>query len=80
MQEIDFKKFAKFSKPGPRYTSYPTAIEFSEAYTYDSYINDLQNDTSPLSLYIHLPFVEVLATFVVAMSFIPAKKKIKLYI
>ena len=56
MQEIDFKKFAKFSKPGPRYTSYPTAIEFSEAYTYDSYINDLQNDTSPLSLYIHLPF------------------------
>ena len=56
MQEIDFKKFAKFSKPGPRYTSYPTAIEFSEAYTYDSYIDDLQNDTSPLSLYIHLPF------------------------
>ncbi|MDA3966687.1 MULTISPECIES: oxygen-independent coproporphyrinogen III oxidase [Helicobacter] len=56
MQEIDFKKFIKYSKAGPRYTSYPTAIEFSEDYKYESYIKDLQNDTSPLSLYIHLPF------------------------
>lgn len=55
-QEIDFKKFAKFSKPGPRYTSYPTAVEFSEDYTYDSYVQDLQTDKSPLSLYVHLPF------------------------
>ena len=27
---IDFKKFEKYSRPGPRYTSYPTAPEFSE--------------------------------------------------
>lgn len=27
---IDFAKFVKYSKPGPRYTSYPTAPEFSE--------------------------------------------------
>lgn len=33
---IDFKKFATYSKPGPRYTSYPTAIEFNESYTLDS--------------------------------------------
>ena len=30
---IDFKKFEKYSKPGPRYTSYPTAPEFSEQFT-----------------------------------------------
>lgn len=53
---IDFKKFATYSKPGPRYTSYPTAIEFSENYTLDFYLQDLRSDTNPLSLYVHLPF------------------------
>ncbi|TLD85030.1 oxygen-independent coproporphyrinogen III oxidase [Helicobacter sp. MIT 11-5569] len=53
---IDFKKFSTYSKPGPRYTSYPTAIEFSENYTLESYLKDLKEDSSPLSLYVHLPF------------------------
>ncbi|MBX7489954.1 oxygen-independent coproporphyrinogen III oxidase [Helicobacter turcicus] len=53
---VDFKKFATYSKPGPRYTSYPTAIEFNENYTLDSYLQDLKSDTNPLSLYVHLPF------------------------
>ncbi|MCI5968666.1 oxygen-independent coproporphyrinogen III oxidase [Helicobacter sp.] len=53
---IDFKKFATYSKPGPRYTSYPTAIEFNENYTLDSYLQDLKADSNPLSLYVHLPF------------------------
>ena len=55
---LDFAKFTKYSKPGPRYTSYPTALEFGEEYKYDEYINKLKNkDTSrPISLYFHLPF------------------------
>jgi oxygen-independent coproporphyrinogen-3 oxidase len=55
---LDFAKFTKYSKPGPRYTSYPTALEFSDSYAYDVYINKLQNQdaTRPLSLYFHLPF------------------------
>ncbi len=55
---LDFEKYIKYSKPGPRYTSYPTAIEFSDAYSYDAYINKLQNQDAsrPLSLYFHLPF------------------------
>ncbi len=55
---LDFNTFEKYSKPGPRYTSYPTALEFSEAFTYDDYINELQNQepSRPLSLYFHLPF------------------------
>ena len=55
---LDFEKYIKYSKPGPRYTSYPTAIEFSDSYTYDTYINKLENQDSsrPLSLYFHLPF------------------------
>ncbi|MEA1982317.1 MAG: oxygen-independent coproporphyrinogen III oxidase [Campylobacterota bacterium] len=56
--ELDFSKFLKYSKPGPRYTSYPTALEFSEAYTYDEYIQKLeaQDSSRPISLYFHLPF------------------------
>ncbi|SFV75680.1 Coproporphyrinogen III oxidase, oxygen-independent [hydrothermal vent metagenome] len=55
---LDFKKFVKYSKPGPRYTSYPTALEFSDNYKYDEYIQKLetQDKKRPLSLYIHLPF------------------------
>ncbi|MDA3946696.1 MAG: oxygen-independent coproporphyrinogen III oxidase [Helicobacteraceae bacterium] len=55
---LDFAKFIKYSKPGPRYTSYPTALEFKAAFTYDAYINklDAQDSTRPLSLYFHLPF------------------------
>ncbi|MDD6055461.1 MAG: oxygen-independent coproporphyrinogen III oxidase [Helicobacteraceae bacterium] len=56
MQQIDFKQFAIYSKPGPRYTSYPTAMEFSESYTYEEYLQDLKKDSNPLSLYLHLPF------------------------
>ncbi|SMC09028.1 oxygen-independent coproporphyrinogen III oxidase [Nitratiruptor tergarcus] len=55
---IDFEKFVKYSRPGPRYTSYPTAVEFSEDFTYEEYIQSLENQDSqkPLSLYFHLPF------------------------
>ncbi|WP_418178916.1 oxygen-independent coproporphyrinogen III oxidase [Aliarcobacter lanthieri] len=55
---IDFAKFVKYSKPGPRYTSYPTAPEFSESFTQEDlkefYKN--QSDGRALSLYIHMPF------------------------
>ncbi|QDF28928.1 oxygen-independent coproporphyrinogen III oxidase [Halarcobacter anaerophilus] len=55
---IDFKKFEKYSRPGPRYTSYPTAPEFTEEFTQEDlkkyYKN--QSDDRTLSLYIHLPF------------------------
>jgi len=55
---IDFEKYKKYSRPGPRYTSYPTAVEFSEEFTYDDYIQKLhaQKSSTPLSLYFHLPF------------------------
>jgi len=59
MQNIDFKKFIKYSKPGPRYTSYPTAPEFSESFTNEKYIELIEKsnqDNNPLSLYVHLPF------------------------
>ncbi len=56
IKKIDIQKFAAYSKPGPRYTSYPTANEFHENFSYDDYIKFLTSDKSSLSLYIHLPF------------------------
>ncbi|WP_263832051.1 oxygen-independent coproporphyrinogen III oxidase [Sulfurospirillum oryzae] len=55
---IDFDKFAKYSKAGPRYTSYPTAPEFHEGFTHKSYESILatQDKSRKLSLYFHLPF------------------------
>ncbi len=56
MSKIDLEKFSRYSKPGPRYTSYPTALEFSEDFTYDKYIEYLRSGTNQISIYIHLPF------------------------
>ncbi len=55
---LDFTKFTKYSKPGPRYTSYPTALEFNDDFTYEQYIDQLQSldKSRPISLYFHLPF------------------------
>src|SRR5574344_1235751 len=55
---IDYEKFVKYSKPGPRYTSYPTAPEFSENFKEED-LKDFykkQDKNRALSLYIHLPF------------------------
>ena len=55
---IDFDAYVKYSRPGPRYTSYPTAPEFSDKFSYEDYLRELKTrDASrPLSLYLHLPF------------------------
>lgn len=52
----DYKAFVKFSKAGPRYTSYPTAVEFSSNFTYEQYTQILKEQNRALSLYFHLPF------------------------
>jgi oxygen-independent coproporphyrinogen-3 oxidase len=53
----------RFDKPGPRYTSYPTAVEFHEGVGEAAYRDrlgeaDTQGQEAPLSLYTHLPFCE----------------------
>jgi oxygen-independent coproporphyrinogen-3 oxidase len=49
----------RYDRPGPRYTSYPTAVEFHEGFGADDYALRLQALAAredPLSLYVHLPF------------------------
>jgi oxygen-independent coproporphyrinogen III oxidase len=58
--------------PGPRYTSYPTADRFVEAFGHEQYRRALWQRSHgslglaqrlPLSLYVHLPFCESLCYF-----------------
>ena len=42
---IDFNKFAKYSRPAPRYTSYPTAVEFRDL-TMEEILPFYKNDKS----------------------------------
>lgn len=54
----------KYDHFGPRYTSYPTALEFHEEYDEASFSAALaDNPTAPFSLYIHLPFCHRLCYF-----------------
>ena len=57
----------QFDRPGPRYTSYPTAPVFSTKYTARRFEDDLiennHNSTAPLSLYLHIPFCDTLCYF-----------------
>ena len=59
---ITAELLARYDRPGPRYTSYPTAVEFNEGITAADYGRRLaEADTlgeAPLSLYVHLPFCE----------------------
>jgi oxygen-independent coproporphyrinogen-3 oxidase len=51
----------KYDRPGPRYTSYPPATEFSEKFGRDYYTKHLLESNEkgkPLSLYFHIPFCE----------------------
>ena len=58
---------AKYDRPGPRYTSYPTAIEFHEGFTPQRYLEKLdeaaRSPEAPLSLYVHLPFCRERCSF-----------------
>lgn len=48
------------AKAVPRYTSYPTAVEFSDAVGPDDYLRALQNikSSTPASLYVHIPYCD----------------------
>jgi len=48
----------KYDVSGPRYTSYPTAAQFSDRFAHDDYRRaaGAGGAASPLSLYVHVPF------------------------
>jgi oxygen-independent coproporphyrinogen III oxidase len=57
---------AKYNRPGPRYTSFPTAPVWNEAFGPDDLerVHEQSNRArAPVSLYMHIPFCESLCLF-----------------
>ncbi|OOF57427.1 oxygen-independent coproporphyrinogen III oxidase [Rodentibacter myodis] len=60
----DNELIQKYNQSGPRYTSYPTALEFHENYTEQDFISAAERyPNRPLSLYVHIPFCHQLCYF-----------------
>lgn len=67
MIEVTPELLARHDRPGPRYTSYPTAVEFADDFGPGDYEERLaaaaQRSVEPLSLYVHLPFCQARCSF-----------------
>ena len=66
--EIDLELVRRFDQHGPRYTSYPTADRFIEAFdanAYESWLarRNVGGILRPLALYVHLPFCSTLCFY-----------------
>ncbi|HAT2611290.1 TPA: oxygen-independent coproporphyrinogen III oxidase [Kluyvera intermedia] len=60
----DLALIQKYNYSGPRYTSYPTALEFSADYGEENFRSAVARyPERPLSLYVHIPFCHKLCYF-----------------
>ena len=86
---VDMDTVRRFDRPGPRYTSYPTAVEFHEGVNGRAYEERLAlanavGARAPISLYAHLPFCEHRCLFcgchVVITPHMPVAEKYLAYV
>ncbi len=66
--DVDISLLRKYDRPGPRYTSYPTAPYFHEGVDEKVYLEHIKKDDinqpdAPISLYFHIPFCDTLCYF-----------------
>jgi len=59
--EFDIELIRRYDRAGPRYTSYPTAVQFQPSFGEPQYLAAVEYSNgdpvpTPLSLYFHLPF------------------------
>ena len=76
--EFNLDLVRKYNLPGPRYTSYPTAVQFSETVPTADLVTAVRRDNEdaarPVSLYFHLPFCETLCWFCGCTTVITLKR------
>ncbi len=63
---FDTELIKKYDIAGPRYTSYPTAVQFSPDFTEDDYRQQAEKSNHSgrdLSLYFHLPFCDTICYY-----------------
>ena len=64
--KFDLTLINRYDKAGPRYTSYPTALELHEGFGDAQYRQHIEKSNAaggPLSLYFHLPFCDTVCFF-----------------
>jgi oxygen-independent coproporphyrinogen III oxidase len=66
--QFDPALIRKLSKAGPRYTSYPTADRFGDAFGYRDYLKAVaglrtRGAGKPMSLYVHIPFCDTVCYY-----------------
>ncbi len=63
---FDAALIAKYDKSGPRYTSYPTAVQFHDGFgerNYRQAASESNASGRPLSLYFHIPFCDTVCFY-----------------
>ena len=63
---FDLELIRRYDGRGPRYTSYPTALQFSDKLTVNDYLSNAETSNTsgvPLSLYVHIPFCHTLCYY-----------------
>jgi oxygen-independent coproporphyrinogen III oxidase len=69
----------KYNRPGPRYTSYPTAPVWKDDFgpaDFEQYCERAEQRGTPVSLYMHLPFCESLCLFCACTVSIQKDKRV----
>jgi oxygen-independent coproporphyrinogen III oxidase len=70
---------ARYNRPGPRYTSYPTAPVWNDSFGPDDLERvheEAERARSPVSLYMHIPFCESLCLFCACNVIIQKDKRV----
>ena len=63
-QFFDPQLLNKYNTSGPRYTSYPTALEFHDDFKHGDFVQAIKNSPNrELSLYVHIPFCHTLCYY-----------------
>jgi oxygen-independent coproporphyrinogen-3 oxidase len=76
---FDLDLIRRYDQSGPRYTSYPTAVEFDPAFDAERYAEVARESNAsgrPLSLYFHIPFCDTVC-FYCACNKIATKDRTK---
>jgi oxygen-independent coproporphyrinogen-3 oxidase len=63
---FDLELIRRYDTSGPRYTSYPTAVDFGDAFDADAYARACARSNAsgrPLSLYFHIPFCDTVCFY-----------------
>jgi len=64
--QFDLPLINRYDKAGPRYTSYPTALELHDGFTDTDYRQHIAKSNAaggPLSLYVHIPFCDTVCFY-----------------